>query len=878
MRALYISQLSGNPERLQGRDDRTIMGAKMFEWSFLCALLKYGTYDTYFAPGVTDQKKDELVADGLTAHFVRRLAPLPLGSPLPVEDSDQVVLAIAGRELNILATLRQKLQRYDAPLCGFIHSINSARIAVALLQHCFAGLSEADLLFCSSRAGMKTIDVYVEEIGRLLPPDMSYPARRALVPLGVEVPTVEQGASSTLRQRLNVETACGIALYFGRLSQTSKCDLGPLLVALSHLLARGTNLHLVIAGDDTQTKEAPRLQTLANELGCLKSVTIWPNPSAGDKHLLYSGADIFVSPSDNIQETYGLTVAEAMAYGLPAVVSDWDGYRDLVKDGDNGFLVPSIFPTSIEMLRLCDCTTSMLEEDSLAQSTTIDVSILSERLEKLALDQALRRRMGQAAKQYVEKHCSWQVVVKRYEELWEESLQIAKAAKSNNRTYSRLLNLSLTKSFGHYASEKRSDECKCFITGEGREWLKQPARLYFLCHLSANPRPRKFVNMLREISDCPGRSVGQVVELFVNDADPTSEVDAHWTLGRLFKYGLVTSTREDPISEDAGPATNRKWHGHGFAAVIPVGSEANDIERLSAVVESLCFHEDQLKWLVLIDDAVPVRPLTSLVHTPKDCVVACISNPWNGYRDGPNGGLCTGLLSALAWVTETAEPDFVLKLDLDALVIRPFAKTIRRIIVESPDVGLIGVVGRTCDRSRKTYGFEESVPSPLIEILNLIRGSRDSQKHFWNINRSSITGGQLEAFVRLRSHIEHAELNGYSYLHYCQGGAYAISPSMLRGLTQESLLGAMTAWMEVPVNEDVIMGMYAYAVGKKLLDSSREGQLFGLHWRGLPFGLKELHTKGYSIIHSTKNNKRYTEQHIRSFFKSIRTSEVLNVD
>src|SRR5256885_12041863 len=45
-----------------------------------------------------------------------------------------------------------------------------------------------------------------------------------------------------------------VALYCGRLSQSSKCDLGPLLVALSLLLHRGAELHLVIAGDDTDRK------------------------------------------------------------------------------------------------------------------------------------------------------------------------------------------------------------------------------------------------------------------------------------------------------------------------------------------------------------------------------------------------------------------------------------------------------------------------------------------------------------------------------------------------------------------------------------------------------------------------------------------------
>src|SRR5438445_12765189 len=100
MKALYINQLSGNPERLQRGNNQTIMGAKVFEWSLLCALLEYGTYDTYFAPGVTDQKTDELVADGVAADSIRRLVPTPLGGALPVKDYDQVFLAISGREQN----------------------------------------------------------------------------------------------------------------------------------------------------------------------------------------------------------------------------------------------------------------------------------------------------------------------------------------------------------------------------------------------------------------------------------------------------------------------------------------------------------------------------------------------------------------------------------------------------------------------------------------------------------------------------------------------------------------------------------------------------------------------------------------------------------
>ena len=50
----------------------------------------------------------------------------------------------------------------------------------------------------------------------------------------------------------------------------------------------------------------------------------------GVSQTAYAAADIFVSLSDNIQETFGLTPVEAMAAGLPVVASDWDGYRETI--------------------------------------------------------------------------------------------------------------------------------------------------------------------------------------------------------------------------------------------------------------------------------------------------------------------------------------------------------------------------------------------------------------------------------------------------------------------------------------------------------------------------------------------------------------------
>ena len=60
----------------------------------------------------------------------------------------------------------------------------------------------------------------------------------------------------------------------------------------------------------------------------------------------WSAADFFTSLSDNIQETFGLTPVEAMAAGLPIVITDWNGYRDTLEDGIQGIAIPTVSPPS----------------------------------------------------------------------------------------------------------------------------------------------------------------------------------------------------------------------------------------------------------------------------------------------------------------------------------------------------------------------------------------------------------------------------------------------------------------------------------------------------------------------------------------------------
>jgi glycosyltransferase involved in cell wall biosynthesis len=85
----------------------------------------------------------------------------------------------------------------------------------------------------------------------------------------------------------------------------------------------------------------------------------------------YASADIFAFPSTT--DTFGNVILEAQASGLPSVVSDVGGPKELVKDGAYGFITPAL-----------------------------DIPAFTSALEALVVDGGLRKSMGLAARVAVE--------------------------------------------------------------------------------------------------------------------------------------------------------------------------------------------------------------------------------------------------------------------------------------------------------------------------------------------------------------------------------------------------------------------------------------------------------------------------------------------
>ena len=146
-----------------------------------------------------------------------------------------------------------------------------------------------------------------------------------------------------------------------------------------------------------------------------------------EKKLALAAADVFCSPADNLQETFGLSVLEAMASSLPVVASDWNGYRDLVLHGSTGWLVPCR-----DLLQVQPQPDALDRRFSLGlqdYDSTVGLRSLGVVLDHAALEKALGdllaapercAAMGEAGRERIESVFAWRVVSGQYRELWSE--------------------------------------------------------------------------------------------------------------------------------------------------------------------------------------------------------------------------------------------------------------------------------------------------------------------------------------------------------------------------------------------------------------------------------------------------------------------------
>lgn len=350
-----------------------------------------------------------------------------------------------GPDIAPLAGLRLRQGPASFSLCGVTHTTASHRAMDSISGALHSPLMPWDAIICTSSAVLETVRVQrAEEENYLrwrfgaaikIPEGPQFP----VIPLGVHVADYarKDGERAKARRALGIAEDEVVLLFVGRLSFHAKAHPDVMYrAAEAACLATGKKVTLVQCGWFENDMIEGSFKTGASKSAPHVKAMFTDGRKAEQRRQSWAAADIFISLADNIQETFGLTPLEGMAAGLPVVVTDWNGYKDTVRDGLDGFRIPTTMPPPGSGNSLA----SRYESDFInydrycgysASLVSVDHGLLVERLVSLIDDPALRRTLGDNAKRRATESYDWAVVYKAYGELFAELGSIRAAAAKN---------------------------------------------------------------------------------------------------------------------------------------------------------------------------------------------------------------------------------------------------------------------------------------------------------------------------------------------------------------------------------------------------------------------------------------------------------------
>lgn len=165
---------------------------------------------------------------------------------------------------------------------------------------------------------------------------------------------------SDIRSQLGVEGHFKLVGIVGRITGGKGHDI--FLKAARIVLDKHPHTKFVIVGDslvESEERLKNDLVELCRETGIDKNVifTGWRE----DASKIISAMDVLIQASTTFPEGFGLTCIEAMALGVPLVVTDIPGSSEIVVDGETGYVVPPGDPDAMAKGMM-----NILEDKSLA--------------------------------------------------------------------------------------------------------------------------------------------------------------------------------------------------------------------------------------------------------------------------------------------------------------------------------------------------------------------------------------------------------------------------------------------------------------------------------------------------------------------------------
>ena len=385
-------------------------------------------------------------------------------------------------------------------LCGITHTTSSAAAMDAITGLIAGPVQTWDSLICTSTA-------VKDNVQRLLQAQVNYLQERLgiskfvmplmpVIPLGIHTKDFEfsNQQKQSARAALSADTNTLVVMFMGRLSFHAKAHplamYQALEIAAQKAILNGQKVVLVECGWHAN-EFIQNAYKEAAQLACpsVKVITL-DGRIADNRTTAWAGADIFCSLSDNIQETFGIVPIEAMAAGLPLVVSDWDGYKDTVRHEIDGFRISTSMPkpgmaNDLALRHALQVDTYDMYCGFTSSLIAVDIEAAARALGQLFESSELRAQMGAVGRKRAEEVYDWKVVIAQYEGLWTQQHELRRQAQLDiefkKQTIPNIWPARIDPffSFESYPSSVVQESTQLCLVDASKELAIQRAKLYF---------------------------------------------------------------------------------------------------------------------------------------------------------------------------------------------------------------------------------------------------------------------------------------------------------------------------------------------------------------------------------------------------------------
>ena len=336
-------------------------------------------------------------------------------------------------------------------LCGITHTTSSAGAMDSIASLITTPVQPWDGLICTSNAVRHNVQTVLQaqadDLQQRLGVTKLVLPKIPVIPLGIHTQDFDYTESqrASAREHLDADSETLVVVYMGRLSFHAKAHPLAMYQALQKAsVDSGKQVILVECGWHANDHIRDAFADAAKLVAPNVRVVTLDGREEVNRTTAWAGADVFCSLSDNIQETFGITPIEAMAAGIPVVVTDWDGYKDTVRHEVDGFRVPTLAPApgllgDLSYRHALGIDTYDMYCGHSSSFVAVDADALASSFTALFSSPALRAKMGQAGRKRARTDYDWKTIIGRYEAFWSELNETRLAAQSERRNTTKAL-------------------------------------------------------------------------------------------------------------------------------------------------------------------------------------------------------------------------------------------------------------------------------------------------------------------------------------------------------------------------------------------------------------------------------------------------------